>query len=687
MPDTEKTREQLLDEIAGLRRRVGELERAGAEEVLRKAEERLSRAQRLAHVASWERDLTNGDGRWSDELCQLLGYEPGEVAGSYELFMQHVHSDDAERVGNTIQQALRAVGSFDVDFRYVRRDGAVGYGRCVGEAVGDASGRAVHVAGAFQDTSDRERAAHALRGERAHLEAVLRQMPAGVIVVDASGRLVLANEKTRQMGGQDGPWQTVEDCFRSLRVFHADGRPCRLEEWPLARTMESGETVQDEEFDFLRPNGSLGTMVVNSAPIYDRAGNVLSAVLTFRDITERKRMAEALRKSGEQLEIQVVRRTAQLRRTNEALLETNALLERIFNNAHVMTAYMDTAFVFIRVNRAYAAADGRTPEFFTGRNHFDLYPNADNEKIFRTVVRTGEPYFAYEKPFEYAERPERGVTYWDWSLQPVRDASGEVDGLVLFLVNVTERCETEMQIMDYQEQLRSLVVQAALTEQRERRRIATALHDSIGQALAVSQMKLGEIRRFLSPQGAPAQASATGTVDFVRELIEQSLESTHALIFELSPPSLYQYGLEAALDQLCRNMSEQHQLAIHLERFSETGELAEEIAVLLFQTVRELVINVVKHAQASRVDIMSVVENDVIYMKIQDDGVGFDASRLPAAGSRRGGFGLFSLQERLGRIAGCIEMHSRPGEGTAAIVIAPLKPLGGCNDHQDPFGG
>lgn len=115
------------------------------------------------------------------------------------------------------------------------------------------------------------------------------------------------------------------------------------------------------------------------------------------------------------------------------------LLEQVFSNIHVMIAYMDPEFNFIRVNRLYAEADKKEPEFFIGKNHFDLYPNEENKAIFRKVVTTGEPYFAYARPFEYAEHPERGVTYWDWSLQPIKDVGGNVQGLVFSLIDVTEK--------------------------------------------------------------------------------------------------------------------------------------------------------------------------------------------------------------------------------------------------------
>lgn len=122
--------------------------------------------------------------------------------------------------------------------------------------------------------------------------------------------------------------------------------------------------------------------------------------------------------------------------------EAQHLLETIFDHTHLMLAYLDPEFNFIRVNRTYALADGQEPSYFPGKNHFDLYPNAENEAIFRRVAQTGEPHMAFAKPFRYMRHPERGISYWDWSLVPVRDENGAVSSLILSLLNVTEHKQT-----------------------------------------------------------------------------------------------------------------------------------------------------------------------------------------------------------------------------------------------------
>lgn len=132
-------------------------------------------------------------------------------------------------------------------------------------------------------------------------------------------------------------------------------------------------------------------------------------------------------------------------------------LESVFSATDVLYAYMDTGFNFIRVNRAYAEADGREPEFYVGKNHFDLFPYRDNEKIFRRVIETGEAYTAKAKAFEYAGHPERGVSYWDWTLHPVKNSSGKAEAVVLCLIDATERIESERKLRESELRLSTAV--------------------------------------------------------------------------------------------------------------------------------------------------------------------------------------------------------------------------------------
>jgi PAS domain S-box-containing protein len=138
-----------------------------------------------------------------------------------------------------------------------------------------------------------------------------------------------------------------------------------------------------------------------------------------------------------------------LEEKNRILRETNLLIEKMFASIHVHLAFLDSHFNFIRVNRRYAEADGRTEDFFQGKNHFELYPSAENEAIFRQVVQSGVSHLALARPFVYPDHPERSVTYWDWQLIPVHEPDGSVAGLILSMLDVTEQQRTR-QAISYQ---------------------------------------------------------------------------------------------------------------------------------------------------------------------------------------------------------------------------------------------
>ena len=207
-----------------------------------------------------------------------------------------------------------------------------------------------------------------------------------------------------------------------------------------------------------------------------------------------------------------------------ALAKSNELLERIFSNLHTLVAYLDANFNFIRVNLAYAQADGQSPDFFTGKNHFALYPDAENEAIFREVMETGEPYIAYAKPFEYPDHPERGITYWDWGLYPIHDAKGKVDGLLLTLIDVTERARAEQRHRAAEAKFRTLFDNA---------NDAIFIHEPNGRFLEVNQIaceRLGYSREELL-QMSPAEIDVPESAAKVPERFEE-LKGRDGILFE-----------------------------------------------------------------------------------------------------------------------------------------------------------
>ena len=147
-------------------------------------------------------------------------------------------------------------------------------------------------------------------------------------------------------------------------------------------------------------------------------------------------------RQNERLTVASVEAQRQYKETQRRL----AQLDAIFESTHALLALLDRDLNFVMVNSAYAESSGHSKGELIGRNHFALFPNAENQAIFERVRDTGEPYRAVEKPFEYADQPERGVTYWNWTLVPVKAEDGTVQELVFSLLDVTETVRARQRI-------------------------------------------------------------------------------------------------------------------------------------------------------------------------------------------------------------------------------------------------
>ena len=136
--------------------------------------------------------------------------------------------------------------------------------------------------------------------------------------------------------------------------------------------------------------------------------------------------------------------------------KSRAFMHAMLSNSLIPVAYLDTEFRFISVNHAYAKADNKTIDYFKGKNHFDVYPNKENKAIFKQVLQTKKAYYVQAKAFEYDANPERGVTYWDWSLVPALDDNDNIIGLVLTLINTTEHIESEFSLQRVNRALKAI---------------------------------------------------------------------------------------------------------------------------------------------------------------------------------------------------------------------------------------
>jgi len=246
----------------------------------------------------------------------------------------------------------------------------------------------------------------------------------------------------------------------------------------------------------------------------------------------------------------------------------------------------------------------------------------------------------------------------------LKNTEGEIIGAVGSIRDISERKWAEAKVMEYQNQLKSLASQLTYTEDRERRALATYLHDNIGQKLFVLKINCEQVQK----AGCPPDGEQT--LRTMNDIIQQLIDDTRSLTFELSPPILYQLGFEAALDWLFDQMHNQYGLKTKFADDKSPRTLDTDTLAVLFRSVHELLINVSKHAQTQNVNVSLGRKGDYLHITVEDDGAGFPCAEI---NTYHKGFGLFSIRERLEYIGGQCTIHSIPGQGTKVTLIAPLQ--------------
>jgi signal transduction histidine kinase len=217
-------------------------------------------------------------------------------------------------------------------------------------------------------------------------------------------------------------------------------------------------------------------------------------------------------------------------------------------------------------------------------------------------------------------------------------------------------------------ELRMLASELVMAEERERKRVAGVLHDDIAQILAAARMRLDLLLSI------PSDQKDKQTLQEVKNFLVQSIQETRALMNDLGNPLLFDLELKSACESLANRLMEGHPTRIICDIRDEHKHLDPDMKVMLFQVIRELLNNVMKHSKAQNAHVLIDLENGHFRVRVKDDGVGFDTGTLGAP-TVEGGFGLYSIRERLIAVDGTLSIESTPGAGTVVTAILPAEML------------
>jgi len=612
-------------------------------------------------------------------ICEILGYTPEEIA---TLGVADIHPEESlPDVIEQFEKQLRGEIALASNIPVKRKDGSVFLADIHSGPV--TLDEKVYLLGIFRDITERKRAEERI----AHLNLVLYAIRninqlivrerdrdslikgicenltetrgyhnAWIVLLDESNRLVKAAEaglgddfqpmldrlkrgeltscarKALEKPGViviEDPSSTCEDCPLSKSYSSRGALTVRLEHggkvYGLLSISISAELVTDEE---------------EQALFEEVTGEIAFGLHNIELEEERERVEGALRAAAQQW-----------RSTFDAIGDVVCLL--------------DVEGRILRCNKAMTNFLGKPFSDILGHSCCELIHSSSEPIEGCPLVRMRETRRRETMVLPVGDR------WFNVAVDPLLNENDNLMGAVHLMSDITGRKRAEEQLLVYQRQLRSLVSELSSAEERERRRIAAGLHDQIGQTLVMIKLKLGALREELT------RGDLTRQLEEIHGLIEKATQATRSLTFDLAPPVLYELGLEAGLEWLTEKIHEQHGILIEFEDDGQPKLLDDDVRVCLFRAVRELLINVVKHAHARSAKVSIWREGDEVRIVVEDEGVGFDPSELHAPEGRTRGFGLFNIYERLESLGGHVQLESEQGCGTRVTLVNPLKPREG----------
>ncbi|MEP0814497.1 MAG: response regulator [bacterium] len=467
------------------------------------------------------------------------------------------------------------------------------------------------------------------------LAAILDTAGALIAVLDAQGRILIWNRTCEELTG--------------VPAKEAVGR--RL--WEVANPPAEADSVREFYFELIArgfpetherhwtaKNGERRLIKWSNTALRNADGGIEFVVATGFDITESRKAKLELEVRGHQLG-ERVKELACLygisRLGERQPLDLDEFLQSVAELIPPAWQYPDLCSATISIGgKTFASGSAAERKF----------------EMRRQIVLNGDG--AGEIVVGYSENPGGGEPF-------LPEEHHLLDSICAAVGRVVLNHRASQRIVEYQERLRSLASELALTGERERRRIAQQLHNEIGHTMAGIKFKLSEL----------AKEKRDARIADLIKLVEGTIDAARNITFELCPPVLHELGLGAALEWLTHQLESNYGIPCYFSDDRSAKPLGEDVRVEIFQAVREFLVNIGKHSKASRASVNVSAESGTLHICVADDGVGFDARAGLAAKDGRG-WGLFGARERLSHLGADVKIESSPGKGTKITIAAPL---------------
>lgn len=598
------------------------------EQALQLSETNLVKAQEVGHIGSWSLDLIKNNLVWTDENYRIFGIPKGTPM-SYDKFIERAHPEDRDYVNKKWSAAIKGE-PYDIQHR-ILIDNEIKWVREKAELVFDSKKNPISAIGITQDINERKLFEKELEEKENEFRFIFENALVGIGISDLKGKILLANSTMYKLFGP------TPEGISNFRLSESYVDPS--ERMEILRRLKKDGVVENYEVQLYNSMKEIYWAHLSTVRI--KQANEERILTSIIDISERKNAEGLLEKSYRQL--QKAEKTA-LMGSIDWNLKTNKMIwsKELYNLYGVEQGIPVSIEKIVRLVHP--------DDLGYAKKNLEMALQGDNNyNIDHRIIR-----------------PDKKVIWVSSRADVEHDKMGKPSTLLGIVIDITERKQAEQKIMQYKDHLKELASELTITEERLRKQIAIDLHDDVGQLLASARMQLGTINNEMDTSEVPKKIKS------VSQSLAKAIQFTRDAIFNLSPPQLSEIGLYAAIhDWMKEQIETKYGINTHISSEKEKFNLEDTTRLLLFRSIRELLINVVKHARAKNLNVNILTQNGMMEIRIQDDGIGFD-SKSDLTRLKSKGYGLFSIQERMEDLGGYMKIESNPGKGSEIKLVLPL---------------
>ncbi|WP_421875841.1 PAS domain-containing protein [Marinoscillum sp.] len=682
--------------------------------------------EELANIGSFQWDAETDTLTWSRQLFKIYGYEPFSVELSFDFFLSHLDQKDQKQFVDSLYSHAATGEEYQFEERITKQDGSKAILLSSIKPITNEEGQLQKVLGVCRDVTEVRAHDERLQNQKAFYERILDQLPVQITVKDHTGRFKLFNKSFQQtiLGdpvdspfGSDG--KRVSSHGEVLNKLMADkdkealktDQECKFETWiPNSnkedryysvikkRLLDQNNVSNDiltvtwdrtDEYrlsEALRENEERLSVATNGGKLgildWNLSTNEVTANDTYFEIIGRtpqeytpgfesfknaliykpdlKRIEKWFNENNEPFRIVAVLQDITYRKNyEEEITRSNVRLSNIIKSAPgaVFTFTPEKGLPVIRLSDQISQISGYLPSDFypTGQVHFEDIIHENDQATHRSIlIKTlNQGKTEYQNSFRIKSKNDGEK--WIWIKAQLSKNENDEDILEGFLVDITEQVNTEERVI-------SAALQA---EDNQRQRISEEIHDGVQQTLISALMGLQHLTDVVTDK-AP---EIIDQYQMALKTLKSGVEETRSIAHSIMPKSIEDFGLIETIEQVLDQLNTNTPTNFYLHQNLQNERLGRKTEVSLYRIFQEAVNNIIKHANASEVNVQIRKSSSSIYMTIEDDGDGFD---LDSMDQLKVGFGLSSMKSRAGSLTGSADISSSPGRGTCIIIDVPI---------------